>query len=125
MGHIVNEGQDEHYRPNDVEFHRQLYKEKAMPFLRLETPTPSETDKSMQVLTQRIEQLEKQNQILQASIKAQDAIEKQVENIKNVQKEIEDMKAWQKLFLEADDKTLLAIREQIKQQFKEKSEQKT
>ena len=52
MGHKTNykaphiPASDEHYfSREDVEFHRQLYKEKAMPHLRLETPTPSETDK--------------------------------------------------------------------------------
>jgi len=47
MGHKVKAGVDDHYRPRDVEFHRKLYKEKAMPFLRIETHTPTETDKKM------------------------------------------------------------------------------
>jgi len=56
MGHVVKEGQDEHYRPTDVEFHRQLYKEKAMPFLRLEQSTPTETEKIIEDLrTQLVE----------------------------------------------------------------------
>jgi len=60
MGHIVKEGQEEHYRPQDVEFHRQLYKEKAMPHLRLETPTASETDKIIQSQAQEIKVLKEQ-----------------------------------------------------------------
>ena len=60
MGHIVKEGQEEHYRPKDVEYYRQLYAEKAMPFLRLETATPSETDKIMSMQDQKIKSLEKQ-----------------------------------------------------------------
>lgn len=56
MGHIVKEGQDEHYRPQDVEFHRQLYAEKAMPFLRLETATPSETEQTIMDLRSKLEQ---------------------------------------------------------------------
>jgi len=58
MGHIVKEGVDEHYRPTDVEFHRKLYAEKAMPFLRLETATPTETDKVIRAQQKKIEQLE-------------------------------------------------------------------
>jgi len=59
MGHIVKAGQEESYRPRDVEFHRQLYKEKAMPFLRFETATPSETDK---IMSTQAKQIEKQRQ---------------------------------------------------------------
>jgi hypothetical protein len=54
MGHIVEQGQEEHYRPTDVEHHRQLYSEKAMPHLRLEEATPSETDKLIEEQAQKI-----------------------------------------------------------------------
>lgn len=57
MGHMVKEGQDEHYRPTDAEFHRQLYKEKAMPYLRLETSTPSETEKTILELREKVTKL--------------------------------------------------------------------
>ena len=30
MGHTVNAGQDDHYRPKDPEYHRKLYAEKAV-----------------------------------------------------------------------------------------------
>ena len=58
MGHIVKEGQDEHYRPRDVEFHRQLYAEKAMPFLRLETATPTETEKTIMELRKQLDKVQ-------------------------------------------------------------------
>ena len=57
MGHIVEAGQDEHYRPQNLEFHRKLYAEKAMPFLRLETATPSETDRIIKEQAEEIAQL--------------------------------------------------------------------
>ena len=57
MGHTVNAGQDDHYRPTDVEFHRKLYEEKAMPHLRLETSTPTETDKAIISLEQENREL--------------------------------------------------------------------
>jgi len=60
MGHIVKEGQEESYRPQDPEFHRKLYAEKAMPFLRFETATPSETDKLIQIQAQEIKSLKGQ-----------------------------------------------------------------
>lgn len=61
MGHVVKAGVDESYRPRDPEFHRQLYTEKAMPFLRIEEATPRQTEKA-------IEKLEKQNQTLTAKV---------------------------------------------------------
>jgi integrase len=60
MGHIVNQGQEEHYRPTDVEFHRELYKEKAMPYLRLEKATPTEIEKVIMERDQQIEMLRKE-----------------------------------------------------------------
>jgi len=65
MGHIVKAGQEESYRPQDPEFHRKLYAEKAMPFLRFETATPSETDKIIQSQAQEIEQLHNEIKELQ------------------------------------------------------------
>ena len=60
MGHIVSEGQEEHYRPSDVEHHRQLYREKAMPHLRLEEATPSETDKLIEKQALEIKKLKEE-----------------------------------------------------------------
>jgi len=54
MGHVIKTGQEEHYRPTDVEFHRKLYAEKAMPFLRLETATPTETEKTIDELKKQL-----------------------------------------------------------------------
>lgn len=67
MGHKANykashiPASDEHYfSREDVEFHRQLYKEKAMPHLRLETPTATETDKIIAGQAEEIEELKRQ-----------------------------------------------------------------
>jgi len=79
MGHIVKQGQDEHYRPKDVEFYRKLYAEKAMPFLRFETATPSETDKVIQSQAQKIEDLKKRLNTMK------------VKNVENFQKLEEKM----------------------------------
>ena len=61
MGHVVKEGQEEHYQHKDEEFHRQLYAEKAMPFLRLEMATPSETEQTIKQLEQKMEELRQEN----------------------------------------------------------------
>jgi integrase len=54
MGHTVK-GVDGSYRPQDPEFYRALYAEKAMPFLRLEEPTPTETNEIMKTLKKQHE----------------------------------------------------------------------
>lgn len=68
MGHIVNAGVDEHYRPKDPEFHRKLYAEKAMPFLGLETSTPSETERIIKKQQEEIERLKKERVTLAEEI---------------------------------------------------------
>lgn len=48
MGHTL--GVDVHYFSTDVEFHRQLYKEKAMPFLKIERELSPETEQTIKEL---------------------------------------------------------------------------
>lgn len=52
MGHTSSLGVDLHYFSRDIEHHRRQYAEKAMPFLRLETATPSETEKQIEEMRQ-------------------------------------------------------------------------
>jgi site-specific recombinase XerD len=92
MGHIVNAGKEENYRPQDVEFHRELYREKAMPFLRLETSTPTETEKTIEAQAQEIKDLREQLKAAQEKAKAKDAdleerIAKMESLLKSLQKE--------------------------------------
>jgi len=54
MGHTSSLGVDLHYFSRDVELHRNQYAEKAMPFLRLETPTPSESEKQIEELRAQV-----------------------------------------------------------------------
>ncbi|MDH5795226.1 MAG: hypothetical protein OEZ24_03870 [Candidatus Bathyarchaeota archaeon] len=68
MGHTVREGVDEHYRPTDVEFHRKLYAEKAMPFLRLETATPTETEKTIEELRAQLKERDKEIAALKGTV---------------------------------------------------------
>jgi len=58
MGHSL--GVDNHYFSTDIELHRKKYRENAMPHLRLETSTPSETDKVIAKQSEEIEKLKKQ-----------------------------------------------------------------
>jgi hypothetical protein len=68
MGHTVKAGQDEHYRPTDVEYYREIYAEKAMPFLRLETATPTEAEKAITTLKQENRELRDQIENLETTI---------------------------------------------------------
>ena len=69
MGHIVRVGVDEHYRPQDVEWHRKLYAEKAMPYLRMETATPIETERTIKELQQQLQQRDKELAQLRENMK--------------------------------------------------------
>jgi hypothetical protein len=64
MGHVVKAGQEEHYRSTDVEHHRKLYAEEAMPFLRIETATPTETEKTIAELRDQLKTRDKEIDIL-------------------------------------------------------------
>ena len=68
MGHTVKAGQDEHYRPRDVEFHRKEYAEKAMPYLRLENATRTKTDKAIITLEQENRELKVQIEKLETTM---------------------------------------------------------
>jgi site-specific recombinase XerC len=67
MGHTVK-GVDGNYRPQDPEYYRQLYAEKAMPFLRLETSSPLETEKAITTLEQENRELKNQLKKLEATM---------------------------------------------------------
>lgn len=95
MGHVVSSGQEEHYRPTDVEFHRELYAEKSMPFLRIETATPSETEKTITELRSQLETKSGEIQTLK------EKVEKQGQKIVN----IEEMLRQLLIKLETEKKT--------------------
>ena len=73
MGHTVR-GSDAHYKPQDPEYYRALYAEKAMPFLRLDDPTPTETSELINTLKKQhdteMEMLQKQLQKRDVQIQA-------------------------------------------------------
>ena len=82
---------DIHYFPKeDMEFHRQLYIEHAMPHLRLETPTATETDK---IIGRQAEEIERLNERI-----------KEIEEKYATVEEIDKMLAERKTLLEGKDK---------------------
>jgi integrase len=77
------EGSDGNYTPKDAEFYRQLYAEKAMPFLRLEQPTPTE---SQQVITAMEDLHKKELETLKT-----DYEEKAQKQINELQKQMQEI----------------------------------
>jgi len=67
MGHTTK-GSDSSYTPKDPEFYRELYKEKTMPFLRLETATPTETEKTIVELKKQLEERDKEPQTMKGTL---------------------------------------------------------
>ncbi len=88
MGHTSALGVDLHYFSQDIEYHRKQYEEKAMPHLRLETATPSETDKIIQsqaeeikYLRTKIEELEEIRDIFKLFSKRLEELEKKTSEL--------------------------------------------
>jgi len=88
MGHVVKEGVEEHYRPKDVEFYRQLYEEKAMPYLRFETATPSETEQTIMELRGRLEGRDREMEELRSQ---NEALGNEIANIKQT---LQNLQLW-------------------------------
>jgi len=68
MGHRANykaphiPASDDHYASREnIEFQRQLYREHSMPHLRLETATPSETEKTIEEMRMELDELRQEN----------------------------------------------------------------
>jgi len=73
MGHTI--GVSGHYIAKDVEFYRKLYAEKAMPFLRLESATPTETEQTISNLRKEHNiELEKLRKDFDDRLKIQEAL---------------------------------------------------
>jgi predicted oxidoreductase len=89
MGHTIK-GSSMNYKPEDPEFYRQIYIEKGMPFLRLETLNPLEAEKAIAELKQesekQIRELKKQlaakdMEIAELNAKVAEVTPKKVEEI--------------------------------------------
>jgi integrase len=80
MGH-KSQGVIDNYRTRDLEFHRKLYAEKAMPFLRIEEATPSETEQTIKEMRNEIEELREENAKLQQRVSGATLTESQVQEL--------------------------------------------
>jgi len=128
MGHSL--GVDEHYFSRDPEHHRKIYQEKAMPHLRLETATPSETDKLMAKLSQENKELKRQIAELNEKFavaglvreqmkKIADGVKKWQEEKRELESKIAGIENFQKLILDQSDDVILEFIRDIRRQLKE------
>lgn len=74
MGHSLAQSSDRHYFPGKgegspskqvIEEHRKIYSEKALPFLRLESSTPTETEQTIEKQAEEIKQLKESLALIQ------------------------------------------------------------
>ena len=73
MSHMNKLGVDKHYMdtsttPENIEKHRQIYKEKAMPHLKIETTTPDETIQTITTLKNENQELKKELETIKIQI---------------------------------------------------------
>jgi len=87
MGHTG--GVERHYQSKDPEWHRQQYAEKAMPHLRLETATPTETEKVIQEL--RAQLMDRNGEVQQLREQLQ-SFQQDIEYIRQMRSELEFLK---------------------------------
>ncbi len=87
LGHISSLGVDLHYITRDPEYHRKLYAEKAAPHLRIETKTPSETEKQIEDLRKQLdetrEKLEERDKQFNSVLKKLEPLTKFTEMFEN------------------------------------------
>jgi integrase len=122
MGHTIK-GSSMNYKPEDPEFYRQLYLEKAMPFLRLETLDPLETEKAILELKQKSER--QIRELKQQLAKKDLEIEELNAKIAEVSPEkVQDIasKIFQKSFQSLVTKTLEISAEEFKKHIKKEKE---
>jgi integrase len=112
MGHLSVCGVDLHYFSRDKELHRQKYRELAMPFLRLQTETPTESQKAIEELQRQLAQKDEAIEELKAKV-----AEFSPEKIETIATTI-FQKSWQDLVM----KTLGTSAEEFKKQIKKEKE---
>jgi hypothetical protein len=99
MGHLGALGTDKHYMdtsttPENIEKHRQIYKTKAMPYLKIETATPDQHEQTMtkletenQELKNRLDKMEQLIEIF-SQVEYQRTINLMSKPLKERQKEL-------------------------------------
>ncbi len=90
MGHTL--GVDDHYFSRDVEHHRKIYGEKAMPNLRIFEPSALETEQTIRRLEKKVDELRQENlelrQRLNAHTLSSDQVQELLRRIEKLEKQV-------------------------------------
>jgi integrase len=118
MGHLNAGGVDLHYFSKDVEHHRQVYREKAMPFLRLQSQTPTETEQTIASQQKAIEELKKENQALRLQLQELPELKERIERTELF------IKTWQNVPKATMDAFIAKIKEKEESKDSKKAKKK-
>jgi flagellar motor protein MotB len=124
MGHTTK-GSDSSYTPKDPEFYRELYKEKAMPFLRLETNTPTETEKTIEKLKEQISNKDQKLQELEQKImKFEPLFELLSDNANNLERLLKDLEQGRYAKVESERSLTVQIPKRVFEKLAERAKAK-
>lgn len=108
MGHTIK-GSDSSYTPKDPEWYRDLYKEKAMPFLRLEAETPTETEKTIEKLKEQMSNKDQQLQELEQKIMKFEPLFELLSNTDILERVLKDLDQGRYVKVESERSTTMQI----------------
>jgi hypothetical protein len=108
MGH-TGPGVDASYRPKDHEFYRKIYAEKAMPFLRLETNTPTEIEKTIETLKDQISKKDQKLLELEQKIMKFEPLFELLSNTPNLELLLKDMKQGRYAAVESESSFIMQL----------------
>jgi integrase len=124
MGHTTR-GSDSNYTPKDPEFYRDLYKEKAMPFLRLETNTPTETEKTIEKLREQISSKDQKLQELEQKIlKFEPLFDLLSDNTANLERLLKDLEQGRYAKVESEKSLMMQIPKRVIEKLAEQAKAK-
>jgi integrase len=123
MGH-TGPGVDASYRPKDHEFYRKIYAEKAMPFLRLETNTPTETEKTIETLKEQITKKDQKLLELEQKIMKFEPLFELLSNTPNLELLLKDMKQGRYAAVESESSLTMQIPKRVIEKLAKQAEAK-
>jgi len=123
MGHTTR-GSDSNYTPKDPEFYRDLYKEKAMPFLRLETNTPTETEKTIEKLKEQISNKDQKLQELEQKIMKFEPLFELLSHTHNLERLLKDLEQGRYAKVESEKSLTMQIPQRVFEKLAEQAKAK-
>jgi hypothetical protein len=123
MGHATK-GSDSGYTPKDAEFYRELYKEKAMPFLRLETNTPTETEKTIEKLKEELSNKDQKLRELEQKIMKFEPLFELLSNTPNLESLLKDLEQGRYAKVESERSLTMQIPKRVFEKLAERAKAK-